>query len=74
MRLSFILFFKILKPYLLIREILKDAAENSYQKVKAKVQSMGRPSWDEVWMQTARVIACRSIDPRYKKIKVPMPT
>ena len=55
-----------LKPYSIIREILKDVAENSYQKAKSKVQSLVRPSWDEIWMQTARVIACRSIDPRHK--------
>ena len=55
-----------LKPYSIIREMLKDAAENSYQKVKTKVQTLTRPSWDDIWMQTARVIACRSIDPRHK--------
>jgi len=55
-----------LKPYSIIHSVLKRTVENSYQKVKAKVQSLGRPSWDEVWMQTARIIARRSIDPRHK--------
>lgn len=55
-----------MKPYSIIHSVLKRTVENSYQKVKAKVQSLGRPSWDEVWMQTARIIARRSIDPRHK--------
>jgi len=25
-----------------------------------------RPSWDDVWMETAKTISCRSLDPRHK--------
>ena len=28
--------------------------------------SEGRPTWDEVWMETAHIIARRSCDPRYR--------
>lgn len=28
--------------------------------------SEGRPTWDEVWMETAHTIARRSCDPRYR--------
>lgn len=27
---------------------------------------MERPSWDSIWMQFAKTIASRSIDPRFK--------
>tara|TARA_X000001388_G_scaffold73424_1_gene65126 strand:+ start:894 stop:1319 length:426 start_codon:yes stop_codon:yes gene_type:complete len=26
----------------------------------------GRPSWDHIWSQFARMIACRSVDPKHK--------
>ena len=41
-------------------------AQISYQNLKKTVQMVTRPSWDEVWMATASLIAQRSYDPRYQ--------
>ena len=34
--------------------------------VRGKLKMNKRPDWDEVWMQTADIIAQRSYDPRYQ--------
>ncbi len=40
--------------------------QKTYKNLREKVQMAVRPSWDEVWIETAGIISQRSYDPRYQ--------
>ena len=55
------------KTYSRIRRVFTRLADSKVvESIGDKLKMSGRPSWDEVWIKTARLIAQRSYDPRFR--------